>query len=117
MVRVGCATVPNHTLIVRRNGIPVVSGNSYEQYYQAIRRCYRFGQDRPVQVHIVLADAERVIAENVRAKERTAAQTTAGLVAAIAKERPIPLRFIGIGEGLHDLKPFVAADFVDALVG
>ena len=39
-----------------------------------------------------------------------------GVVAAIAKERPIPLRFIGIGEGVDDLKPFVAADFVEALV-
>jgi fused signal recognition particle receptor len=39
-----------------------------------------------------------------------------GVVAAIAKERPIPLRFIGVGEGLDDLKPFVAAEFVDALV-
>jgi len=40
-----------------------------------------------------------------------------GVVAAIAKERPIPLRFIGVGEGLGDLRPFVARDFVDALVG
>ena len=40
-----------------------------------------------------------------------------GMVAAIAKERPIPLRFIGVGEGLDDLKPFVAQDFVEALVG
>ena len=40
-----------------------------------------------------------------------------GVVAAIAKERPIPLRFIGVGEGIDDLKPFVAADFVEALVG
>ena len=40
-----------------------------------------------------------------------------GVVAAIAKERPIPLRFIGVGEGIDDLKPFVAADFVDALIG
>jgi fused signal recognition particle receptor len=40
-----------------------------------------------------------------------------GVVAAIAKERPIPLRFIGVGEGLDDLKPFVAAEFVEALVG
>jgi fused signal recognition particle receptor len=40
-----------------------------------------------------------------------------GMVAAIAKERPVPLRFIGVGEGVDDLKPFVAADFVDALVG
>jgi fused signal recognition particle receptor len=39
-----------------------------------------------------------------------------GVVAAIAKERPIPLRFIGVGEGLDDLKPFVATEFVDALV-
>ena len=40
-----------------------------------------------------------------------------GVVAAIAKERPIPLRFIGVGEGVADLKPFVAAEFVEALVG
>ena len=40
-----------------------------------------------------------------------------GVVAAIAKERPIPLRFIGVGEGVGDLKPFVVAEFVDALVG
>ena len=39
-----------------------------------------------------------------------------GVVAAIAKERPIPLRFIGVGEGVDDLKPFVAREFVDALV-
>jgi fused signal recognition particle receptor len=40
-----------------------------------------------------------------------------GVVAAIAKERPIPLRYIGVGEGLEDLKPFVAEEFVEALVG
>jgi hypothetical protein len=61
-------------------------GDSYELYYQAIRRCYRFGQVRPVHAHIVLAEAERIIAENVRSKERTAREMTAGLVAAIAAE-------------------------------
>jgi fused signal recognition particle receptor len=40
-----------------------------------------------------------------------------GVVAAIAKERPIPVRFIGVGEGVDDLWPFVARDFIDALVG
>jgi fused signal recognition particle receptor len=40
-----------------------------------------------------------------------------GVVAAIATERPVPLRFIGVGEGVDDLKPFVVAEFVDALVG
>jgi fused signal recognition particle receptor len=40
-----------------------------------------------------------------------------GVVAAIAREHPIPVRFIGVGEGVDDMKPFVAADFVDALIG
>jgi fused signal recognition particle receptor len=39
-----------------------------------------------------------------------------GTVCAIAKERPIPLRFVGVGEGIEDLRPFVARDFVDALL-
>jgi len=33
-----------------------------------------------------------------------------------AKERPIPLLFVGVGEGIDDLQPFVASDFVEALV-
>ena len=38
-----------------------------------------------------------------------------GSVAAIAREHPVPIRFIGIGEKPDDLREFVAADFVDAL--
>lgn len=40
-----------------------------------------------------------------------------GVVAAIARQHPVPIRFIGVGEAIDDLKPFVASDFVDALVG
>ncbi|WP_283743410.1 signal recognition particle-docking protein FtsY [Sideroxydans sp. CL21] len=40
-----------------------------------------------------------------------------GVIAAIAKAHPIPVRFIGVGEGLDDLRPFMAEDFVDALLG
>ena len=39
-----------------------------------------------------------------------------GVVAAIAGERPIPIRFIGVGEALEDLHPFNASEFVDALI-
>ena len=39
-----------------------------------------------------------------------------GVIAAIARERPIPVRFVGVGEGLDDLRPFDAAEFVDALI-
>jgi fused signal recognition particle receptor len=39
-----------------------------------------------------------------------------GVIAAIARERPKPVRFIGVGEGLDDLRPFDAGEFVDALI-
>lgn len=41
-----------------------------------------------------------------------------GVIAALAcerAERPIPVRFIGVGEGIEDLRPFVAREFVEAL--
>jgi fused signal recognition particle receptor len=40
-----------------------------------------------------------------------------GIVAAIAQSHPIPVRFIGVGEGLDDLRPFVASEFIAALLG
>jgi fused signal recognition particle receptor len=40
-----------------------------------------------------------------------------GVVAAIAKTNPVPLKFIGIGEGIDDLRPFRASEFVEALLG
>ena len=40
-----------------------------------------------------------------------------GVIAAIAKAHPIPVRFIGVGESLDDLRPFDAEDFVHALLG
>ncbi len=38
-----------------------------------------------------------------------------GAIAAIARQKPVPLRFVGVGEGLEDLRPFSAAQFVEAL--
>jgi fused signal recognition particle receptor len=39
-----------------------------------------------------------------------------GVILGIARARPIPLLFIGIGEGIDDLRPFIASDFVEALL-
>jgi fused signal recognition particle receptor len=39
-----------------------------------------------------------------------------GVVCAIARQRPVPLLFIGVGEGIDDLRPFSAGDFAEALV-
>lgn len=57
--------------------------DSYEQYYQCIRRCYRYGQTRPVVAHVVLSEAEKAIAENITRKEREANDRTERLVAAM----------------------------------
>jgi hypothetical protein len=57
--------------------------DSYEQYYQAIRRCWRYGQTRPVRAHIVLSELEAQIAVNVARKERQASRFTGELVDAM----------------------------------
>ena len=44
--------------------------DSWESYYQAIRRCWRFGQTRPVHVHVVSADTEGAVIENIRRKDK-----------------------------------------------
>ena len=55
-------------------------GHSYEQYYQAVRRCWRFGQERPVDVRIVVSESETAVASNVRRKEAEAARMAEGIV-------------------------------------
>lgn len=54
--------------------------DSYEQYYQAVRRCWRFGQKNPVDVHIVISKSEGAVIENIRRKERQAEELYNGLV-------------------------------------
>ncbi len=39
-----------------------------------------------------------------------------GVIAAIAEARPIPIRYIGIGEAIDDLRPFNASEFIDAMI-
>lgn len=46
--------------------------HSYEQYYQAVRRCWRFGQQSPVDVHLVLGVGERKILKNLTSKAKAA---------------------------------------------
>lgn len=46
--------------------------DSFESYYQAVRRCWRFGQRRDVHVHIFASSAEGAVVANLRRKERDA---------------------------------------------
>lgn len=64
-------------------------GDSYEQYYQAIRRCYRYGQTEVVQAHVIVSDLESQIAANVARKESQANQITSELVAEMKRVREV----------------------------
>jgi hypothetical protein len=59
--------------------------DSWETYYQCIRRCWRFGQTEPVEVAIVLSDAEAAIYENVMEKEEEAQRMQARLIEHVAE--------------------------------
>lgn len=54
--------------------------HSYEQFYQAVRRCWRFGQSSPVDVHIITSDAERAILDNIKSKQDKADEMVAQMV-------------------------------------
>lgn len=43
--------------------------DSFEAFYQAVRRCWRFGQTRPVDVHIVISDREGAVLDNIKRKQ------------------------------------------------
>lgn len=54
--------------------------DSWEAYYQCVRRCYRFGQQHPVQAHVILSDIEQEIYQNVMGKEKEAKRMSDSLI-------------------------------------
>ena len=61
--------------------------HSFEAYYQAVRRCWRFGQKRPVTVDMVLSQGERQVIANLSRKERQAEAMFSSLVASMAEHQ------------------------------
>lgn len=55
--------------------------DSWEAYYQAVRRCWRFGQARPVDVHIFASDLEGAVVANLQRKEKDAKEMADSLSA------------------------------------
>jgi len=66
--------------------------HSFEQYYQAVRRCWRFGQESPVNVHVVATEGEAGVLENLREKQRKAEQMFAELVSCMNREISVEAR-------------------------
>lgn len=54
------------------NHVTFFPSHSFEQYYQAVRRCWRFGQKRPVRVDIVTTEGERGVMRNLQRKAKQA---------------------------------------------
>ncbi len=59
------------------------ASHSYEQTYQAVRRCWRFGQTRPVDVHVIRAETEGAIIANFRRKEADAERLAEEMVSRV----------------------------------
>lgn len=54
--------------------------DSYEEFYQAVRRCWRFGQKKDVHAHMVCADTEGAVLQNIKRKESDAAKMAQEMV-------------------------------------
>lgn len=65
-----------------QNMIFVGLSDSFEQYYQAVRRCWRFGQKSEVNVYVITADTEGAVVANIQRKERDFEDMLHGMIAA-----------------------------------
>lgn len=54
--------------------------DSFEQYFQAVRRCWRFGQKKPVDVYIITSEAEGAVVQNIKRKENDAMKMILNMV-------------------------------------
>ncbi|MDD5501557.1 MAG: DNA methyltransferase [Candidatus Omnitrophica bacterium] len=56
--------------------------DSFEQYYQAVRRCWRFGQTKQVDVYVITAETEGAVVANIQRKERDFEAMLSGMISA-----------------------------------
>ncbi len=63
------------------NHVTFFPSHSFEQYYQGVRRCWRFGQKRPVKVDVVTTEGERGVMQNLQRKAVAADKMFSSLVA------------------------------------
>jgi superfamily II DNA helicase RecQ len=54
--------------------------DSYEQFYQAVRRCWRFGQDKPVNVYVIISEREESVLQNIKRKQSDADRMSENMV-------------------------------------
>jgi len=89
--------------------------DSFESYYQCIRRSWRFGQKEPVNVWIVLSDVERAIYENVLRKEQIAMSLHDELMKNVKNYELQELEGINIMDIQHEIMTHHGKDFTAML--
>ena len=80
--------------------------DSFEQYYQAVRRCWRFGQTQDVHVHIITDEREGAVVENIRRKERQFQEMLAGMIASCQETNKANIK--AAKRELDDYKPAIS---------
>jgi SNF2 family DNA or RNA helicase len=71
------------------NHVLTFPSHSFEQYYQSIRRCWRFGQKNPVHVDIITTEGEQDVLKNLQRKAKQANEMFSNLVQEMNKELSI----------------------------
>jgi len=84
------------------NRVIYFPSHSFEQYYQSIRRCWRFGQQRPVEVDIIAGEGEIGILSNLQRKAEQADAMFAALVREMNAAQSIERNEVGNAMRLPD---------------
>lgn len=70
--------------------------DSFESFYQSVRRFWRYGQSKPVEAHVIISDKELLVLENIKRKQSAHNQMISEVIA-ITKDRAM--------EQIHGFKP------------
>lgn len=89
--------------------------DSFEAYYQAIRRVWRYGQAREVHAHVVISDVERQVYANVLDKQRRHDELAAGLLRGLVEHERAEL-YAGTskGDSYEPAHPLTVPDWIGA---
>lgn len=82
------------------------ASHSYEQYYQSVRRCWRFGQKRAVTVNLICTDGEVDVVKNLRRKAQNADRMFSSLVTEM--NRAIAIRSAGCGDKKEEVPTWLS---------
>ena len=91
-------------------------GDSYQAYFQAMKRCHRFGQKRDVEAYIVLSEAEQDIYDNVLRKERVNLELMRELIRNVGKYEQSEIHGLGRQQTYNPQIPILLPDWLKTVI-